>query len=235
MQNKPTVLVAESDGKTCSALCSELMAGEYCPFPAETGEASVFMISSRCPKAVLLGRSFPDMDGLEVLRRVRRWSGAPIIMLAQQEKESDEVAALNLGADDYLVWPFGAEKLLARVWAVLRRSIGMERSGEVSTGIIQRGGLVIDVLHHSVTAKGCAVHLTQNEYHILLILARHPGKVIAYSSIITQIWGQYAADDRQILRVNVANIRKKLEPDPANPVYILTEDGVGYRLAGDPE
>ena len=231
MQNKQIVLVAESSETVCSTLCSALTAGAYHPLSAEDGRTSVSMISARCPDAVLLERTFPDIDGLEVLQRVRHWSAVPIIMLAPKERESDEVAALNSGADDYLVWPFGPEKLLARVRAVLRRSIGMERSGEVSKGVIRRGGLIIDVMHHSVTAKGCAVHLTQNEYRILLLLARHPGKVIAYSNILAQIWGQYAADDRQILRVNVANIRKKLEPDPSHPIYILTEGGVGYQLA----
>lgn len=166
MQNKQIVLVAESSETVCSTLCSALTAGAYHPLSAEDGRTSVSMISARCPDAVLLERTFPDIDGLEVLQRVRHWSAVPIIMLAPKERESDEVAALNSGADDYLVWPFGPEKLLARVRAVLRRSIGMERSGEVSKGVIRRGGLIIDVMHHSVTAKGCAVHLTHHAERI---------------------------------------------------------------------
>jgi two-component system KDP operon response regulator KdpE len=231
MQNKSTVLIAESNPETSNSISSALLANGYRPLAAENGSTAISMISSHCPDIVLLDQALPDMEGLEVLRTVRQWTRLPIIILSPRGNENEEVKALDMGADDYIMKPFGFSELLARIRMALRHSVKMETGDDVSDGILQCGGLTIDLMQHSVAVDGRKVHLTQNEYRIVLLLAKHPGKVLTYSDIIEQVWGHFAVDDRQILRVNMANIRKKIERDPADPKYIVTEIGVGYRMA----
>lgn len=234
MQNKSIVLIAEHDAATSDTIYSTLAENGYRPLTAENGNTAISMISSHCPDIALLDQSLPDMEGLDVLKTVRAWTGLPIIILSSRGNESEEVKALDMGADDYISKPFGNCELLARIRAALRHSVSMVTGG-VSDGVLHCGGLTIDLLQHSVTVDGRKVHLTQNEYRIVTLLAKRPGKVLTYADIIGQVWGHFAAEDRQILRVNMANIRKKIERDPAKPQYILTEIGVGYRMASAAE
>lgn len=230
MQNKSIVLIAEHDAETSDSLSSALAENGYRPLTAENGNTAISMITSHCPDIALLDQALPDMEGLDVLKTVREWTGLPIIILSARGSEKEEVKALDMGADDYIAKPFGCCELLARIRTALRHSVKMETGG-VSDGVLHCGGLTIDLLQHSVAADGRKIHLTQNEYRIVALLAKHPGQVLSYADIIAQVWGHFAADDRQILRVNMANIRKKIERDPADPKYILTEIGIGYRMA----
>lgn len=234
MQNKSTVLIAENEAGFSSSVSAMLQAGGYRALTAENGSTAISMISSHCPDIVLLDSGLPDMDGLDVLQAVRKWSGIPIIIFSEHSDENEEVKALDMGADDYIMKPFGSSELLARIRTALRHSIKMETGEDITTGTLQRGRLVINLAERAVTADGRSVHLTQNEYKIVLLLAKHCGEILTYSYIIEQVWGHFAADDRQILRVNMANIRRKMEPNPAEPKYIVTEVGVGYRMKDDP-
>jgi two-component system KDP operon response regulator KdpE len=231
MQNRFTVLIAEPDAETRDAISSVLQANGYLPLPAENGAAAVSMISSLCPDVVLLAQELPDMEGLEVLKKVRSWTCLPILILSSHASEKEEVRALDMGADDYIRKPFGYPELLARIRMAQRHSVKMEFGDSAENGILKNGDLVIDLLRRIITIGEKEIHLTQNEYRILLFLAKQPGKVLTYEEIIKHVWGHFAADDRQILRVNIANIRKKIEADPADPKYILTEIGIGYRMA----
>lgn len=232
MQNKVTVLVAESEAGERDSIAAALQAAGCRPLTAESGSNAEAMITSHCPDAMLLDRSLSDMDGLDVLRTVRQWSDIPIIILSARSRstEKEEARALDMGADDYIMKPVGALRLLARLRAALRHSMKMETGHDLPAGLLQHGDLTINLAQRSVAISGKELHLTQNEYRIVLLLAKHPGEVLTYSNIIGQVWGHFAVDDRQILRVNMANIRKKMERDPSHPEYIVTEVGVGYRM-----
>lgn len=186
------------------------------------------MLSSHCPDLVLLDLGLPDIDGQKLIESVRQWSRVPIIVVSARSHERDKVMALDLGADDYVTKPFGTSELLARVRAALRHAV--QQAGQQS-GPYSCGGLVVDWEKRRVLLNGQDVHLTQNEYKIVDLLARHAGKVMTYDQIIQHVWGPNAAGDNRILRVNMANIRRKLEANPAEPQYIFTEIGVGYRMA----
>ncbi|HEX3016223.1 MAG TPA: response regulator transcription factor [Caproicibacter sp.] len=234
MQNKLTVLIAESETENSTSAANMLQSNGYRVLSAENGNTAISMISSHCPDILLLDLDLPDMKGLDVLLSVRKWSGIPIIILSSCSDEDQEVKALDMGADDYIMKPFGFSELLARIRTALRHSIKMETGEDVSTGILQRGQLTVNLSRRRATVEGRDIHLTQNEYKIVLLLAKHPGQVLTYAYIIEQVWGHFAADDRQILRVNMANIRRKIEQNPAEPKYIITEVGVGYRMAESP-
>ena len=166
----------------------------------------------------------PKRDGLDVLREVRTWSQLPVIVLSARGQEADKVTALDLGADDYLTKPFGIEELLARLRAVLRRS------GTSATGVMTVRNVTIDIPNHLVTRDGEDVHLTPTEFDLLAVLATNAGKVLTHRHLLERVWGGYAADNAQQLRVYINYLRRKLEDDPAHPVLIVTEPGVGYRL-----
>ena len=171
----------------------------------------------------------PDTDGQLFIRSVRRWSQVPILVVSARSHERDKVMALDLGADDYITKPFGTSELLARVRAALRHAA--QRAGGSELQVYRSGGLVVDGEKRRVQLDGVDVHLTQNEYKIVSLLARYAGKVLTYDQIIQHVWGPNAAGDNRILRVNMANIRRKLEQNPAEPQYLFTEIGVGYRMA----
>jgi len=170
------------------------------------------------------------MDGLEVLRKTREWSGIPILVVSARGEEQQKVEALDLGADDYITKPFGSSELMARIRAAIRHGIKMEMGEDLPDGKFTRGDLTVDFKKRIVTVDGKDVHLTQNEFKIVTLICKHVGQVLTYSYILNQVWGQFAQNDRQILRVNMANIRRKIEKNPAEPKYILTEVGVGYRM-----
>jgi len=191
---------------------------------ANSGEAALTAMIHNRPDLVILDLGLPDMDGIEVTRRIREWSKIPIIILSVREQEDDKIAALDSGADDYLTKPFGMGELLARIRTVLRR----QTPGN-SEPVFTIGGLVVDLANRLVTMDGAEVQLTPTEYDILRALVTHAGKVLTNRQLLKEVWGT-GYDDLHILRVNVSNLRHKLEPDSSRPTYIHTEPGVGYRL-----
>jgi two-component system KDP operon response regulator KdpE len=191
---------------------------------ANTGQAALQAITLNRPDLVILDLGLPDMDGIEVTRRTREWSKVPIIILSVREQEDDKIAALDAGADDYLTKPFGMGELLARIRTVLRR-----QSTVSSEPVFTIGGLVVDLAIRLVTMNDAEVQLTPTEYDILRLLVTNAGKVLTNRQLLKQVWGD-GYDDLHILRVNVSNLRHKLEPDPSSPTYIHTEPRVGYRL-----
>ena len=191
---------------------------------ANTGQAALQAITLNRPDLVILDLGLPDMDGIEVTRRTREWSKVPIIILSVREQEDDKIAALDAGADDYLTKPFGMGELLARIRTVLRR-----QSTVSSEPVFTIGGLVVDLANRLVTMNDAEVQLTPTEYDILRLLVTNAGKVLTNRQLLKRVWGE-GYDDLHILRVNVSNLRHKLEPDPSRPTYIHTEPGVGYRL-----
>jgi two-component system KDP operon response regulator KdpE len=191
---------------------------------ANSGETALTAMIHNRPDLVILDLGLPDMDGIEVTRRIREWSKIPIIILSVREQEDDKIAALDSGADDYLTKPFGMGELLARIRTVLRR----QTPGN-SEPVFTIGGLVVDLANRLVTMDGAEVQLTPTEYDILRALVTHAGKVLTNRQLLKEVWGA-GYDDLHILRVNVSNLRHKLEPDSSRPTYIHTEPGVGYRL-----
>ena len=191
---------------------------------ANSGETALAAMIHNRPDLVILDLGLPDMDGIEVTRRIREWSKIPIIILSVREQEDDKIAALDSGADDYLTKPFGMGELLARIRTVLRR----QTPGN-SEPVFTIGGLVVDLANRLVTMDGAEVQLTPTEYDILRALVTHAGKVLTNRQLLKEVWGA-GYDDLHILRVNVSNLRHKLEPDSSRPTYIHTEPGVGYRL-----
>jgi two-component system KDP operon response regulator KdpE len=189
-----------------------------------TGEQALQALTLERPDLVILDLGLPDMDGVEVTRRLREWSQVPVIILSVRDQELDKIAALDAGADDYLTKPFGVGELLARIRTVLRR----QTSG-ANEPIFTVGGLIVDLGSRLVKVDGNQIQLTPTEYDILRALVIHAGKVLTNRQILKQVWGE-GYDDLHILRVNVSNLRHKIEPDPSRPTYIHTEPGVGYRL-----
>lgn len=191
---------------------------------ASTGQGALETLAIERPDLMILDLGLPDMDGVEVTRRLREWSKVPLIILSVREQEVDKIAALDAGADDYLTKPFGMGELLARIRTVMRR-----QAPGFSEPVISIGGLVVDLANHLVTVSGEEVQLTPTEYGILRALIIHAGKVLTNRQLLHQVWGE-GYDDLHILRVNISNLRHKIEPDPSRPTYIHTEPGVGYRV-----
>jgi two-component system KDP operon response regulator KdpE len=191
---------------------------------ASTGQEALQAIAMYRPDLVILDLGLPDMDGVEVTRRLREWSKVPVIILSVREQEIDKIAALDAGADDYLTKPFGMGELLARIRTVMRR-----QTTGTSEPVLSIGSLMVDLPNRVVTMNGKNVQLTPTEYDILRLLVIYAGKVLTNHQLLRQVWGE-AYDDLHILRVNISNLRHKLEPDPSRPTYIHTEPGVGYRL-----
>lgn len=230
METKAKIAVIEDEPNICSFIETILEAYGYEARSAETGAMGLDLIASFRPDAVLLDLGLPDMDGLEIIRRVRLSDMVPIIVISARSQEKSKVTALDSGADDYLTKPFGTSELMARIRTTLRHS----RSAPYQSGaVFEAGGLTIDFDRRLVKVRGKEVHLTQIEYKLVSLLARNAGRVMTYDTIIDEIWGPYADSNNQILRVNMAHIRRKLEEDPADPRYILTEIGVGYRMRED--
>ncbi len=234
MNNKTTVLIVEDEAEASDFISSFLKENGYKAIVAANGATAVSMFSSYCPDVVLLDLSLPDMDGFSVLKTLRQWSEVPAIILSACFDEAVKVRAFDSGADDYMVKPVGRQELLARIRAAIRHSIKMETGENVPEGRLVRGGLVVDFEKHAVLVDGSDVHLTQNEFRIVSLIAKHSGQVLTYSYLLEQIWGHFAECDRQILRVNMANIRRKIENDPSQPKYIVTEVGVGYQMVEEP-
>ena len=233
MMNKIKVMIIEDEDAISNFISTTLKANTYAPLVAKTAREALSMIPSHCPDLILLDLGLPDMDGIEILKKIREWSSIPVIVVSARGEESDKVEALDLGADDYISKPFGTSELLARIRTALRHSI-LPNSTAPATDVFKTKGLTIDFDKRQITVDGKDVHLTQIEFKIVSLLAKSAGRVLTYDFIITELWGPYAVKDNQILRVNMANIRRKLEKNPASPEYIFTEVGVGYRMTDEP-
>ena len=230
MNIRDKVLLVEDERTIRSFMQAILTANGYDVLMAGTGAMANTMIASHCPDIIILDLGLPDMDGMEILAGLRKWSTLPVIVVSARGRERDKVIALDMGADDYLTKPFGPGELLARIRAALRH-VRTAAGGEVGrTGVYRCGDLEVDCVRRRVRINGEDIHLTQSEYRILSLLTRHAGKVLTYDFILRELWGPSAGGSNQILRVNVANIRRKIEKNPAEPKYIFTEIGVGYRM-----
>lgn len=235
MTIKDKILVVEDEKSISGFIQTMLEANGYDVILAHTGSEASSMIASHCPDLVVLDLGLPDVDGLEIIRSVRQWTQLPILVVSARTHESDKVQALDLGADDYITKPFGAAELLARVRVAIRHTrLGASSESVAATGKFTAGDLCIDYDKHQVLVDGENVHLTQNEYRIVALLGKCAGKVLTYDFIMKELWGPQSKGSNQILRVNMANIRRKIEKNPAEPQYIFTEIGVGYRMA-DPD
>lgn len=232
---KDKILVIEDEAGIRSLIAAVLTANDYDPILSVSGADGMSMLTSHCPDLLLLDLGLPDMDGMEIIRSVREWSTLPIVVLSARNHERDKVEALDAGADDYIVKPFGTSELLARIRTAIRHTRTHLPNGEIAqSGQFRARGLAIDYDKHQVLVDGENVHLTQNEYKLVSLLGKYAGRVLTYDFIIRQLWGPKAKNDNQILRVNMANIRRKIEKNPAQPEYIFTEIGVGYRMI-DPD
>lgn len=225
MTPKINILLIEDDKSICNFIITSLESSDYKVTPAYTGMEGISLSTSLCPNVILLDLGLPDMDGLDVLHRIRSWSSTPVIVISARTKEQDKVTALDSGADDYITKPFGTSELMARIRTSLRHS-----RPNVQTHIYQAGGLTIDFDKRQILLDGKEVHLTQIEFQLLSLLAENSGKVLTYGTIMNAIWGPYIDNNNQILRVNMANIRRKIEENPAQPKYVFTEIGIGYRM-----
>lgn len=232
MTIREKILIVEDEKSISHFISSALSANGYDPMQAYSGKEALSMVSSYCPDLVILDLGLPDMDGLEILKELRTWSSLPVVVVSARSHEKDKVEALDLGADDYLTKPFGTDELLARVRTAIRHTRTTSEHSEIArNGTYTVGDLVIDYNKHQVLLNGENVHLTVNEFRIVALLGKFSGKVLTYAYIMRELWGPRADSDNQILRVNMANIRRKIEKNPAEPQYIFTEAGVGYRMA----
>ncbi|MGM9977777.1 MAG: response regulator [Clostridium sp.] len=231
MKNKQTILIIEDENTICNFISTTLLANDYKVLKALNGKEAISSFLSYCPDVILLDLGLPDMDGLDVLKKIRSWSSVPIIIVSARDQEKEKVTALDLGADDYITKPFGTSELLARIRTAIRHNIKMETGKEFPTDFFKAKDLTIDFNKRIVTLGDKEIHLTQIEFKLVALLAGNAGKVLTYDYIIKKIWGPFSdVKDNQILRVNMANIRRKLEQNPADPQYIFTEVGVGYRM-----
>ncbi len=195
---------------------------------ASGGGEALRAVTDDRPDIIILDLGLPDMDGLEVTRRLREWTAIPIIILSVREQENDKVAALDAGADDYLTKPFGTKELMARMRVALRRS--MQTTSEP---VFETDGLKVDQARRQVSLAGQEVSLTPTEYDLLRVLVQHAGKVMTHHQLLRLVWGTAYEAETHLLRVNMSNLRRKIEPDPTRPHFILTEPGVGYRLRAE--
>ena len=232
MNIREKVLIVEDEKSIAHFISTILSSNGYETLQARTGAEATAMLSSHCPDLVILDLGLPDMDGMQVLRSLRTWSSLPVVVVSARSHESDKVAALDAGADDYLTKPFGTAELLARVRTAIRHTRTTSPSSEIAQrGTYTVGDLMIDYNKHQVLVRGENVHLTLSEFRIVALLGKYAGKTLTYDYLIKELWGPRAGGDNQILRVNMANIRRKIEKNPAQPEYLFTEVGVGYRLA----
>jgi two-component system, OmpR family, KDP operon response regulator KdpE len=221
------ILVVD-DERPIRRFLNAALGGQYIVMEAATGEEALESVVCKHPDLIILDLGLPDIDGVEVTRRLREWTHIPILVVSVRDQEESKIAALDAGADDYLTKPFGSGELNARLRAAARRAIQPEIEP-----VFQTDELFVDLAHRYVKTHGGLISLTPTEYDILRLLVQHAGKVLTHGQLIRSIWGTERGnepDDSHLLRVNVSNLRRKLETDPSRPHYIVTEPGVGYRL-----
>ena len=228
---KLLILVIEDDAQIRRFLRATLSAEGYQFHEATTAGEGMAQVAARQPDLVLLDLGLPDRDGLEVIRHIREWRQMPIVVLSARGQEKDKIAALDLGADDYVAKPFAVGELLARIRAAVRRAVPVVQDN--AGAAIRFGAVAVDFEKRRVTVDDQEVHLTPNEYKLLQVLLRHPGKVLTHRQLLHEVWGPQHTEQAQYLRVYVAQLRRKLERDPARPKYLQTESGIGYRLTTD--
>jgi two-component system KDP operon response regulator KdpE len=221
------VLVVDDEPAIHRFLAPALVANDYEVLRSDTGAGALKRIASDAPDVVVLDLGLPDIDGKEVISRVRQWSDVPIVVLSARDREAEKIAALDAGADDFVNKPFGVGELMARLRTALRHR--MQQAGE--TPVVRIGALEIDAPRHRVTRDGMEAKLTPKEFDLLAFLARHAGKVVTHKHILNAVWGPAHEHDTQYLRVYVGQLRQKIESNPAEPSVVLTEPGIGYRLA----
>lgn len=225
MTAKIKILLIEDDKSINRFISTSLEGNGYKVMTAVTGKEGLSLAASFCPDVILLDLGLPDVDGLQVLKQFRSWSNTPVIVISARTKEQEKVEALDMGADDYITKPFGTEELMARIRTCMRH-----RHSATPDHIYKALDLEINFEKRLVRLAGAEIHLTQIEYQLLTLLAENSGRVLTYSFIMNAIWGPYMDSNNQILRVNMANIRRKIEKNPAQPQYVFTEIGIGYRM-----
>ncbi len=221
----PRVLVVDDEPAIRRFLHASLSGHGYSIFEATNGGEALSAAAAQRPDLLILDLGLPDMDGIEVTRRLREWTQVPIIIVTVQEQEAAKIAALDTGADDYVTKPFSIGELLARMRAALRRA-----ASPLTEPVFTHGALTVDLARRLVTVAEREVQLTPTEYDILRALVTHAGKVLTHRQLLRQVWGVAYETETHLLRVNMSNLRHKLEPDAARPIYVVTEPGVGYRL-----
>jgi two-component system, OmpR family, KDP operon response regulator KdpE len=227
-ETKTRVLVVDDERPIRRFLTTSLTAHDYTVFEAVDGPEALAAVIDHRPDLVILDLGLPGMDGIQVTQRLREWTQIPIIVLSVRDQEGDKIAALDAGADDYLTKPFGIGELLARLRVALRRAAAP--GGEP---VFSAGELTVDLARRLVTVSGQEVQLTPTEFDLLRAFVAHAGKVLTHRHLLRQVWGLGYEDEAHMLRVNIHNLRRKIEPDPSRPTYIVTEPGVGYRLRMD--
>ena len=226
------ILIVEDDPGICTFLRAVLNSDGYDAIVVNNGSLALDMIASHCPDCILLDLGLPDTDGTRIIEQVRQWTSTPIVVISARSMEQDKAEALDLGADDYITKPFGSIELLARIRTALRhRHTALDNDEIALTGRYRVGAMEIDYNKRRVLMGGEPVHLTPNEFRIVALLGQHAGRVLTYRTMLRQLWGPSASTDNKILRVHMASIRRKIEPNPSEPRYIFTEVGVGYRMA----
>ncbi len=225
---KVRVLVIEDDAPIRQFLRTSLLQHDYDVTEATTGAEGIELATQQTPDLVILDLGLPDMEGIDVLGQLRLWLNSPVIALSERSREQDKVDALDAGADDYVTKPFGVRELMARMRAILRRGNIAPAASKFTVGELE-----VDVAARQVRVRGELVHLTPMEFRLLAFLVQHAGKVLTHRAMLEQVWGLEYRDEIQYLRVFMAGLRRKIETNPAQPRYLLTEQGVGYRLADE--
>jgi len=227
----PRILVIEDELPIRKFLRIALESNQFVVSDAENATKGISHAIAEPPDAVILDLGLPDLDGLEVIRRMREWSQVPIIVLSARGRESDKVAALDAGADDYLTKPFGVGELLARLRVALRHRAQLQ--SQTADAIFRAGDLTVDLARREVHLGSTQIHLTPTEYRLLLVLVRNAGKVVTHRQLLKEVWGPGSVSENQYLRVYMGQLRRKLEADATQPRYLRTEAGVGYRLVDE--
>ncbi len=234
MRNTPLNLIVEDDIPVRNFIRTSLTALKYRVLETETGVEAVSLTKSHMPDLILLDLGLPDIDGLEVIKRLREWCAIPIIIVSARGQEKTKVQALDDGADDYLTKPFGVGELMARIRVALRHALSNLKTGDQEVSEIKIKGLRVDLQKRRLFINEREIHLTPIEYKLVVFLASNAGKVLTHRMILKEVWGPGRVTETQYLRVFMANLRRKIEQDPTQPMYLKTEIGVGYRMEDEP-
>jgi two-component system KDP operon response regulator KdpE len=225
MSEQDLRILVVDDERSIRRFLKASLGSQFVIFEATTGEEALTAVAANRPDVIILDLGLPDIDGVEVTRRLREWTQIPIIIVSVREQEQDKIAALDAGADDYLTKPFGVGELMARLRSALRRSAQAE-----TDPVFKTGNLVVDLNLREVLMNGQPVSLTPTEYDLLRAFVKHAGKVLTHDQLLRAVWGTAYESETHMLQVNISNLRRKIEPDPVRPNYLITEPGVGYRL-----
>lgn len=228
--NKTSILIVEDDKAVRNLMTTTMKANGYAFHTAETGESAILQAVSAKPDVMILDLGLPDIDGVEIIKKVRTWTNNPIIVVSARSEDRDKIDALDAGADDYLTKPFSIDELLARIRVAVRKMNYDNSAASKDSAVFRNGSLKIDYAAGCVYLDGTEVHLTPMEYRLLCLLAKNVGKVLTHNFILHEIWGSASESDTPSLRVFMATLRKKIEKDPSDPVYIQTHIGIGYRM-----